>query len=79
MDFSKFTDDNFDCKEWVNAALRAKKDSQTPLDVSVLCSLWFNRTLTQVARILKGSVHLVVCMRVDGVVLASATGHTQST
>lgn len=50
MDFSKFADDNFDCKEWVNAALRAKKDSQTPLDVRVLCGLWFNRTLTQVAR-----------------------------
>ena len=39
MDFSKFAEDNFDCKEWVNAALRAKKDSQTPLDVSELCVL----------------------------------------
>ena len=33
MDFSKFTDDNFDAKEWVNAALKAKKDDQTSVDV----------------------------------------------
>lgn len=42
MDFSKFADENFDCKEWVNAALRAKKDSQTPLDVSELGVLRLN-------------------------------------
>ena len=49
MDFSKFADENFDCKEWVNAALRAKKDSQTPLDVSELCVLWLNMKNTSSA------------------------------
>ena len=34
MDFSKFSDAEFDVKEWVNGALRAHKDSQTPVDVS---------------------------------------------
>jgi hypothetical protein len=33
MDFTKFSDPNFDVKEWVNAALRAPKDQNTPLDV----------------------------------------------
>ena len=34
MDFSKFSDAEFDVKEWVNGALRAHKDNQTPVDVS---------------------------------------------
>lgn len=34
MDFSKFSDAEFDVKEWVNGALRAHKDTQTPVDVS---------------------------------------------
>ena len=34
MDFSKFSDAEFDEKEWVNGALRAHKDIQTPVDVS---------------------------------------------
>jgi hypothetical protein len=34
MDFTKFAEEEFNAKEWVNAALRAKKDVQTPLDVS---------------------------------------------
>jgi len=34
MDFSKFSDAEFDAKEWVNGALRAHKESQTPVDVS---------------------------------------------
>ena len=34
MDFSKFSDAEFDVKEWVNGALRAHKESQTPVDVS---------------------------------------------
>ena len=33
MDFSKFSDDNFDAKEWVNSALRIR-DDRTPTDVS---------------------------------------------
>ena len=33
MDFSKFSDDNFDVKEWVNSALRIR-DDRTPIDVS---------------------------------------------
>jgi hypothetical protein len=35
MDFSKFSDDNFEAKQWVNAALK-RKDENTELDVSVL-------------------------------------------
>ena len=35
MDFSKFSDPDFGVKEWVNAALRAHKDKQTPVDVSM--------------------------------------------
>ncbi|KXJ29523.1 conserved oligomeric Golgi complex subunit 7 [Exaiptasia diaphana] len=31
MDFSKFSDQNFDVKEWVNAALRSR-DEKTPMD-----------------------------------------------
>lgn len=31
MDFSKFSDDNFDVKEWVNSALRIR-DDRTPID-----------------------------------------------
>ena len=34
MDFSKFSDDNFEAKQWVNAALK-RKDENTELDVSV--------------------------------------------
>lgn len=34
MDFSKFSDDNFDVKEWVNSALRIC-DDRTPIDVSL--------------------------------------------
>ena len=33
MDFSKFSDENFDVKEWVNSALRIR-DDRTPVDVS---------------------------------------------
>ena len=33
MDFSKFSDDNFDVKDWVNSALRIR-DDRTPVDVS---------------------------------------------
>lgn len=33
MDFSKFSDENFDVKEWVNSALRIR-DDRTPIDVS---------------------------------------------
>ena len=35
MDFSKFSDDNFDVKEWVNSALRIR-DDRTPIDVSLI-------------------------------------------
>ena len=39
MDFSKFSDDNFDVKEWVNSALRIR-DDRTPVDVSfIYCKL----------------------------------------
>ena len=34
MDFSKFSDADFDAKEWVNSALRAHKDARVPIDVS---------------------------------------------
>ena len=34
MDFSKFSDSDFDAKEWVNGALRAHKDARVPIDVS---------------------------------------------
>ena len=34
MDFSKFSDPNFDAKEWVNGALRTHKEAQTSVDVS---------------------------------------------
>ena len=33
MDFSKFSDGEFEVKEWVNGALGAHGDTQTPLDV----------------------------------------------
>ncbi|XP_057317261.1 conserved oligomeric Golgi complex subunit 7-like isoform X1 [Hydractinia symbiolongicarpus] len=33
MDFSKFSDDNFDMKEWINNALRRHSDSTTSVDV----------------------------------------------
>ena len=40
MDFSKFSDDNFDVKEWVNSALRIR-DDRTPIDVSfIICDVW---------------------------------------
>ena len=35
MDFSKFSDENFDVKEWVNSALRIR-DDRTPIDVRFL-------------------------------------------
>lgn len=35
MDFSKFSDQNFDVKEWVNVALKSR-DDKTPIDVSVV-------------------------------------------
>lgn len=37
MDFSKFSDADFDAKEWVNSALRAHKDARVPIDVSANC------------------------------------------
>ena len=33
MDLSKFSDSEFDVKQWVNGALRSQKDSKTPVDV----------------------------------------------
>ena len=39
MDFSKFSDENFDVKEWVNSALRIK-DERTPVDVSAAQRLY---------------------------------------
>ena len=33
MDLSKFSDSEFEVKDWVNGALRAHKDTQTPVDV----------------------------------------------
>ena len=36
MDISKFSDPDFDVKEWVNGALRLPKDSKTSVDVSYL-------------------------------------------
>lgn len=41
MDFSKFSDSDFDAKEWVNGALRAHKDARTPVDVSVITATDF--------------------------------------
>ena len=35
QDFSKFLDDNFDVKDWVNGAFRTQKDSQQQKDVSM--------------------------------------------
>jgi len=32
MDFSKFSDDNFDMKDWINNALQIQKDTNVPLD-----------------------------------------------
>lgn len=34
MDISKFSDPEFEVKEWVNGALRLPKDSKTSVDVS---------------------------------------------
>ena len=33
MDFSKFSDENFEVKDWVNSALRIREE-RTPVDVS---------------------------------------------
>ena len=33
MDFSKFSDKDFDAKEWVNGALRSHKDARISIDV----------------------------------------------
>ena len=42
MDFSKFSDENFDVKEWVNSALRIR-DDRTPTDVSFLvCDVYIS-------------------------------------
>ena len=41
MDISKFSDPDFDVKEWVNSALRAHKDAKTPVDVSYTCSPYY--------------------------------------
>ena len=38
QDFSKFLDDNFDVKEWVNGAFRTQKDSPEQKDVSMYIS-----------------------------------------
>lgn len=35
MDLTRFSDPDFDVKEWVNGALRAHKDPTTPLDVRI--------------------------------------------
>ena len=32
-DFTKFSDDNFDVKDWVNTALQAQKDTNITVDV----------------------------------------------
>ena len=34
QDFSKFLDDQFDAKDWVNSAFRAQKDAPEQKDVS---------------------------------------------
>ena len=38
MDLTRFSDPDFDVKEWVNGALRAHKDPTTPLDVRISMS-----------------------------------------
>ena len=40
MDFSKFSDDHFEAKQWVNSALK-RKDESTELDVRISCVLIF--------------------------------------
>ena len=32
MDFSKFSDDNFDMEDWINNALRVQKDTKVSID-----------------------------------------------
>ena len=39
MDFKKFSDPEFDVKEWVNAVLMTPKDQTTALDVRIF---WFD-------------------------------------
>ncbi len=36
MDLSRFSDENFEVKEWVNGALNTHKDKQTSVDVGYL-------------------------------------------
>lgn len=33
MDFTKFSDDNFDLKEWINGAFQSQKDSNQNTEV----------------------------------------------
>jgi hypothetical protein len=35
MDFTKFSDDNFDLKEWINGALQSHKDSNQNTEVDL--------------------------------------------
>ena len=44
MDFSKFSDDNFDVKEWVNSALRIR-DDRTPIDVSFIIESFMHQSI----------------------------------
>ncbi len=41
MDLSRFSDENFEVKEWVNGALNTHKDKQTSVDVGHLKYLLF--------------------------------------
>ena len=34
QDFSRFSDDNFNMKDWINNALQPQVDSSAPVDVS---------------------------------------------
>lgn len=34
MDFSKFSDDNFDMKDWINGAFKTQKESNQNAEVS---------------------------------------------
>ena len=45
MDLSKFSDSEFEVKEWVNGALHAHKDAQTPVDVSHIFNWPWNFSL----------------------------------
>ena len=45
MDLSKFSDSEFEVKDWVNGALRAHKDTQTPVDVSKIAKSTADQSL----------------------------------